>query len=256
MLGRLKLSDPARRAETETSPNSRGGGSPAPTTQPSSTNRMMHGCCGSVSADRGLQKRRAARRGGARRPSGVCLNHHAGGLAGGSVSDPCPGPNYCPGPGERQASRVTARVRPPACRGHRPRISTERTLQVSTRARLARRLKRFSWPRLHPDHPPSAMHDHPWSVKNPRMATERIPSNALAGRDVQLVDDTLIAYADWRRTADRCAEAYSRWAAAPATGEVRRFSAYVAALDQEASAANSYAQTLKRLESWSLHARA
>jgi hypothetical protein len=63
----------------------------------------------------------------------------------------------------------------------------------------------------------------------------------------ELVDAVLACYADWREREEAVADAYGQWSAAPADEEAVRFSAYVAALDQEAAAADVYAHSIHEL---------
>lgn len=80
------------------------------------------------------------------------------------------------------------------------------------------------------------------------MATARTSSDLLAGRGAQLLDKLLACYVDWREDADAASDAYTRWSAAPRADRAWRFSAYLAALEQEESAANSYALAISAVE--------
>jgi hypothetical protein len=56
-------------------------------------------------------------------------------------------------------------------------------------------------------------------------------------------DELLACREEWQDNADAVADAYRRWSKAPRGRErARRFAAYAAALDQEQSAATSYAR--------------
>jgi hypothetical protein len=65
---------------------------------------------------------------------------------------------------------------------------------------------------------------------------------------VDLVDEMLARYVDWREDAAAVADAYARWCEAPAREGAWRFSAYMAALEREESAAISYASILTDLQ--------
>ena len=64
----------------------------------------------------------------------------------------------------------------------------------------------------------------------------------------ELVDRVLATYVEWCETADAVADAYGRWFVAPAAEEATRFAAYIAALDQEQTAAGMYAGWISELE--------
>jgi hypothetical protein len=57
-------------------------------------------------------------------------------------------------------------------------------------------------------------------------------------------------YTDWREDAAAAAEAFYQWSVAPPADTALRFAAYVAALDQEESAAAVYAQAITQLDRW------
>jgi hypothetical protein len=65
-----------------------------------------------------------------------------------------------------------------------------------------------------------------------------------------MVDEMLACYIAWREDAAAVAEAYRRWSEAPAYHEPWRYSAYLAALEQEESAAASYAEVVGHVERW------
>ncbi|HTU84180.1 MAG TPA: hypothetical protein VMF57_01325 [Solirubrobacteraceae bacterium] len=65
-----------------------------------------------------------------------------------------------------------------------------------------------------------------------------------------LVDNALAMYVEWREATDTVADTYGRWCIAPAGEEAPRFAAYMAALDQEQTAAGMYAGSIKELERW------
>jgi hypothetical protein len=67
--------------------------------------------------------------------------------------------------------------------------------------------------------------------------TTALPTPALVHR----VLDTYLA---WRQTTDAVADTYQRWSVAPAADDAARFAAYTAALDQEQTAAATYAEWL------------
>jgi hypothetical protein len=60
----------------------------------------------------------------------------------------------------------------------------------------------------------------------------------------------LAAYVEWREDAAAAGEAHRRWSSAPADEAARRYSAYVAALDQEESSATRYALGVRDVECW------
>jgi len=64
------------------------------------------------------------------------------------------------------------------------------------------------------------------------------------------VDDMLDCYVQWRRAARAERDAYEDWATATAPRAERglRFAAYVEAVDQEESAACSYARAVRAVE--------
>jgi hypothetical protein len=72
----------------------------------------------------------------------------------------------------------------------------------------------------------------------------RRADEAVAG----LVDEMLASYIDWREGAAAARDAYTRWCSAPAGEEDSMYSAYMAALDQEESAAARYAVVLEHVE--------
>ena len=62
--------------------------------------------------------------------------------------------------------------------------------------------------------------------------------------------EMLDRYVEWREDAAAVAEAYRRWSGATARDEAWRFSVYMAALEQEDSAAKSYAAVVAELDRW------
>jgi hypothetical protein len=87
------------------------------------------------------------------------------------------------------------------------------------------------------------------------MAGMRIQARA-NGHDIlarpmsRLVDEMLDRYVEWREDATAVAECYRRWSGAPAREEAWRFSVYMAALEQEESAADTYAAVIAELDRW------
>jgi hypothetical protein len=63
-----------------------------------------------------------------------------------------------------------------------------------------------------------------------------------------LVREMLSLYADWREDALAVGDACLRWSSAPRAQEPWRFSAYMAALDQEESSARSYRMAIAELK--------
>jgi len=86
------------------------------------------------------------------------------------------------------------------------------------------------------------------------MALPHIPSTGKDGREqppavAVLVDDMVACYANWREAAAGVRDTHRRWR--EANNEHRDgFAAYMAALDQEQSAAARYAQIVTDLERW------
>ena len=68
-----------------------------------------------------------------------------------------------------------------------------------------------------------------------------LASHRTSSRISEMVDEMLAAYVDWRETAAVAEVAYRRWSQSPAGERELRFATFVAALDQEESAAASYA---------------
>ena len=66
--------------------------------------------------------------------------------------------------------------------------------------------------------------------------------------DGRLVDEMVDCYLEWRETAAAVATAYQRWVHASRAEERRRYSVYTASLDQEESAAITYAMAVADLE--------
>jgi hypothetical protein len=75
-------------------------------------------------------------------------------------------------------------------------------------------------------------------------ATEPFP---LIWPPVDLMDKVVFTYVDWCEDAAAASDAYARWSEAPTGEEDLCFAAYCAALDQEQSAAASYALALEDL---------
>jgi hypothetical protein len=99
------------------------------------------------------------------------------------------------------------------------------------------------------------MTGHPGAIDHAPMASTRIRSTGKGGDDLVgplsgLVDDMLDRFVDWREGAAAVVDAYRRWCEAPLCDEAWRFGAYLAALDQEESAAKSYAVVVADLDRW------
>jgi hypothetical protein len=60
----------------------------------------------------------------------------------------------------------------------------------------------------------------------------------------------LASYVEWREDTAAAAEAYRRWSSAPPGEAAWRYSAYMAALEQEESSATRYAGALSDVERW------
>ena len=63
-----------------------------------------------------------------------------------------------------------------------------------------------------------------------------------------LIDASLMRYREWRLDADAVSEAAQVWSYAASRERVVRYAGYVAALDQEQSAADAYARSLEDLD--------
>ena len=63
----------------------------------------------------------------------------------------------------------------------------------------------------------------------------------------QIVDDAVLASAEWREECTAVWNAYDWWASAPAEDARRAHAAYRAALDREEAAAKVYARLMKRV---------
>jgi hypothetical protein len=87
-------------------------------------------------------------------------------------------------------------------------------------------------------------------MANARIRSTGKGSEVLVGPPSRLVDDMLDRFVEWREDAAAVADAYRRWSDAPARDEAWRFGAYIAALDQEESAAQSYAVVVADLDRW------
>jgi hypothetical protein len=59
-----------------------------------------------------------------------------------------------------------------------------------------------------------------------------------------LIDRVVDTYVEWRESTGLVGDAYGRWCRAPAVEDGRRFAAYLAALDQEQTAAAVYAESI------------
>ena len=79
------------------------------------------------------------------------------------------------------------------------------------------------------------------------MTNAGISSEALTGPAAVLADEMLAGYLDWREDAAAVADVYQRWSHAPAAEEPMWFSVYLAALEQEESAAEIYALAVANL---------
>ena len=62
------------------------------------------------------------------------------------------------------------------------------------------------------------------------------------------LDDAVYAYVDWRDECTTVWHAYRRWAKASTADAPLAFGAYTAALDREESAANVYAELMRRVD--------
>ena len=98
------------------------------------------------------------------------------------------------------------------------------------------------------------MTTHPGTSDHGSVAIPDSPSTGdgkgtLARHVSHPVDHVLACYIKWREDAATVRDAYGRWSAAPPDAdETELFSAYLAALDQEQSAAGSYALGMALLD--------
>lgn len=65
-----------------------------------------------------------------------------------------------------------------------------------------------------------------------------------------LVDRMFVTHVEWRETTYAMADTYGRWCVAPADERAMRFASYIAAVDQEETAAGVYAASIMELERW------
>jgi hypothetical protein len=124
-------------------------------------------------------------------------------------------------------------------RDRRRHISEMRRLEEATRA--------------HKIHPIDAMAAQLTEIRSLPEASEPLAMSCVALRRADeavagLVDEMLAGYIDWREGAAAARDSYTRWCNAPAGEKDSRFSAYMAALDQEESAAARYALGLEHLQ--------
>jgi hypothetical protein len=99
------------------------------------------------------------------------------------------------------------------------------------------------------------MTPHPDASKHDAMAGTRINSRAngahvVVGPMSRLADEMVDRYVEWREDATDVGAAYEDWFGAPAPEKAWRFSAYMAALEQEESAAKTYAAVVAELDRW------
>jgi hypothetical protein len=87
-------------------------------------------------------------------------------------------------------------------------------------------------------------------MRHSQRQSRRIRLDAAAWPIPALVDRVLDMYVDWRETTNSVANTYRWWCLAPAVEEAARFAAYLAALDQEQTAAGVYAESITELERW------
>jgi hypothetical protein len=73
------------------------------------------------------------------------------------------------------------------------------------------------------------------------MAPLKLTSPVGRGGIAGMVDEILACYLDWRQGAADSRAAYLRWCESPSWERGLRFASYLAALDQEESAAANYA---------------
>ena len=68
------------------------------------------------------------------------------------------------------------------------------------------------------------------------------------GTQDRLVDEMISAYADWRVASRQVDDAYRSWAIGPTVSAAEAFTRYTAALDAEASAADVFADLVRRVD--------
>lgn len=78
--------------------------------------------------------------------------------------------------------------------------------------------------------------------------SEDLDLSTVGGLCGALVDDMLLRYVEWREEMSAATDAYRAWVTAALETRTSRFAAYQAALDQEESAARSYARAVQKLE--------
>jgi hypothetical protein len=97
--------------------------------------------------------------------------------------------------------------------------------------------------------PPMRMTTAPPGVTDrARMTTRPTPSHENDWPTSALVEEMMDCYIGWRDSAAAAADAYRRWADAPSGRCADRFLAYIAALDQEESAAIGFALAVAEVE--------
>lgn len=94
---------------------------------------------------------------------------------------------------------------------------------------------------------------HPMVTKHAPMRTSptrttRIRVDTAPWPIPALVDRVLVRYVEWREASRAVADTYRRWCVAQRCDGAPRFAAYIAALDQEETAAGTYAESIRELE--------
>jgi hypothetical protein len=102
--------------------------------------------------------------------------------------------------------------------------------------------------RLRADPPMRMTAAPPGANDRARMTTRPTPSPGNDWPTSALVQEMWDCYIEWRDSADAAADAYRRWADAPAHRRAHWFLAHIAALDQEESAAIAFALAVAELE--------
>jgi hypothetical protein len=110
------------------------------------------------------------------------------------------------------------------------------------------------------DHSVDAMTDHPALTNDaPMGASQRrareFRVDMTAWPFPTLIDRVLDRYMEWREATSAVADTYGWWCVAPAGEEATRFAAYVAALDQEETAAGMCAESISEFQRWLPDAR-
>ena len=94
---------------------------------------------------------------------------------------------------------------------------------------------------------------HPHVLHHAGVALQHTPSKGSYSPDLawpvrRALDDMLASYIEWREAAAAVDDAYARCSVARDGEHAGRFSAYLAALDQEEASAANYSRSIVRVE--------